>query len=94
MRSGDRIVAIDGVVAEASRAQLKGALGELLAVLDAVRASEGDYVKVAIVDIDGGALATPSDGAAPWPLFPSSPWHTTHALAPVFAIQPLAQPMA
>lgn len=30
----ERIVAIDGVVAEASRAQLKGALGELLAVLD------------------------------------------------------------
>lgn len=49
----ERIVAIDGVVAEASRAQLKGALGELLAVLDWCDAVQADTLQDAARAADG-----------------------------------------
>jgi hypothetical protein len=49
----ERIVAIDGVVAEASRAQLKGALGELLAVLDWCDAVQVDTLQDAARAADG-----------------------------------------
>lgn len=49
----ERIVAIDGVVAEASRAQLKGALGELLAVLDWCDAVQVDVLQDAARAADG-----------------------------------------
>ena len=49
----ERIVAIDGVVAEASRAQLKGALGELLAVLDWCDAVQLDALQEAARAADG-----------------------------------------
>lgn len=49
----ERIVAIDGVVAEASRAQLKGALGELLAVIDWCDAVQVDTLQDARRAADG-----------------------------------------
>ncbi|MFN7589909.1 MAG: hypothetical protein ACK501_17935 [Planctomycetota bacterium] len=49
----ERIVAIDGGVAEASRAQLKGALRELLAVLDWCDAVQADTLQDAARAADG-----------------------------------------
>lgn len=48
-----RIVAIDGAVAEASRAKLKGALGELLAVLDWCDAVQTDVLQEARAASEG-----------------------------------------
>lgn len=49
----ERIVAIDGAVAEASRAQLKGALGELLSVLDWCDAVQVDSLQDARAAAEG-----------------------------------------